>query len=121
MDDSVPIKRGVLQGGVLSPDLFNRYIDDLASNLVREGFASYYYADDLAVLVHGKSQAQKLIEIIERWCRINFMALNKAKCGIMFLSGQSQLSAEETQLKHISGVPLVAQYKYLGVFLTKTL
>ncbi len=32
--DAVAIKRGVLQGGVLSPDFFNRYVNDLAERLV---------------------------------------------------------------------------------------
>ncbi len=69
--------------------------------LARDGFASYYYAVDLVVLVHGKAKAQKLDELIERWCCINFMALNKAKCGVMFLSGLAALSTEKTQLKDI--------------------
>jgi hypothetical protein len=57
----VPIRRGVLQGGVLSPDLFNRYINDLAERLSREEYAAFYYADDLAVIVHGKARVRMLI------------------------------------------------------------
>ncbi len=69
MDDAVPIRRGVLQGGVLSPELFNRYINDLAERLVRDKFNCFYYADDLAVLVHGQLYG------IESWCTVKFMAL----------------------------------------------
>ena len=72
---------------MLSPDLFNRYINDLAERLVREGFAYLYYADDLAVIVHGKARVRLLVELIESWCRVNFMPINKAKCGAMFLAG----------------------------------
>jgi hypothetical protein len=41
---------------VLSPELFNRYIDDLADELCETGTKIYYYADDLAVLGHGKAK-----------------------------------------------------------------
>jgi hypothetical protein len=43
------------------------------------------------------------------------MSLNKDKCGVMFLAGQSILSSHERQLKVLAGVPIVATYKYLGV------
>jgi hypothetical protein len=46
---------------VLSPDLFNRYINDLAELLNREGYAAFYYADDLAVIVHGKARVRMLV------------------------------------------------------------
>jgi hypothetical protein len=87
MDDAVPIRRGVLQGGVLSPELFNRYINDLAERLVRDKFNCFYYADDLAVLVHGETRVHQLVKSIESWCTVNFMALNKQKCGVMCLAG----------------------------------
>jgi hypothetical protein len=49
------------------------------------------------------------------------MAINKKKCGAMFLAGRAGLSDKEKLLKSIEDVPLVASYKYLGVHLTKTL
>jgi hypothetical protein len=121
LDDAVPIRRGVLQGGVLSSDLFNRYVNDLAELLVNSGYNSFYYTDDLAVITHGELPVRRLVELIERWCRRNFMQLNKTKCGIMFLSGQSTLTARDTTLNEIAGVPLVQSYKYLGIHLTKNL
>jgi hypothetical protein len=120
-DDAVAIKRGVLQGGVLSPDLFNYYIDDLSMQLKRDNYLHYYYADDLAVIVHGEAQVKRLVRSIEDWCRRNFMSLNKAKCGAMFLAGHSTLSADELRQKTVEGVPIVAKYKYLGVYLQKNL
>ena len=33
LDRSIKIKKEVLQGGILSPSLFNIYMDDLASQL----------------------------------------------------------------------------------------
>ncbi len=89
--------------------------------MTRDGYAAFYYADDLAVIVHGKARVRMLIELIETWCHTNFMAINKAKCGAMFLAGHALLSEKEKLLGNIEGVPLVASYKYLGVHLTKTL
>ncbi len=78
---------------VLSPDLFNHYINDLGKRLTRDGYAAFYYADDLAVVVHGKARVRMLIELlIEAWCFKNFMSINKSKCGAMFLAGHALLS-----------------------------
>jgi hypothetical protein len=71
--DTLPVRRGVLQWGVLSPELFNRYIDDLANQLCEKGIKIYYYADDLAVLGHGKAKLNSIIELIEKWCSLNEM------------------------------------------------
>lgn len=52
-NDCVKIKRGVLQGGILSPYFFNIFIDDLANELIINGFKIYLFADDLAILTIG--------------------------------------------------------------------
>lgn len=49
------------------------------------------------------------------------MELNKSKCGVLFLAGQSNLSNWELECVAVSGVTIVTEYKYLGVILTKTL
>ena len=52
LQDRVKIKKGVLQGGIISATLFNLYIDDLLRELNRFfGAKPYAYADDLAVFV----------------------------------------------------------------------
>ena len=54
-----PIKAGVRQGGVLSPDLYSIYVDELIYILQRAGVGCYiskvfaaalFYADDMVVL-----------------------------------------------------------------------
>ena len=55
------IKKGVLQGGVLSPELFNRFINDLANELKKINVKIYLYADDLGVIFTGKKKAEKII------------------------------------------------------------
>ncbi len=101
--------------------MFNRYINDLAELLVREKFNTFYYADDLAVLAHGDYQVLHIVKIIETWCARNYMALNKSKCGIMSLAGRSTISEQERKKGNLAGIPYVASYKYLGVYLNRTL
>lgn len=43
------------------------------------------YADDVALIFHTKDILVRLINIIETWCKNNFMTLNKSKCGILYL------------------------------------
>jgi hypothetical protein len=112
----------VLQDSVLSPELFNRYIDDLATQLSSLGFQIYYYAEDLALSCCGLPKLRQAINIIEKWCRLNLMELNKKRCGILFLSSsRRQLTQWETILHSVCDIPIVAEYKYLGAVLSKNL
>ena len=81
---------------MLSPDLFNRYVDDLAEELENDGFSAFFYADDLAVIVHGELRLKRTVTLVQNCCNRNHMSLNKAKCGAMFLCpGISTLTADE--------------------------
>ena len=74
----------MLQGGILSPHLFNLYIDDLAMTLVnRLHLKAYLYADDLGILINGKIELKKTLKAVENRAKGNKMMLNKKKCGIM--------------------------------------
>ena len=47
---NIPIKKGLIQGGVLSPTLFIIMFNDLMTELKRNKYISFAYADDLAVV-----------------------------------------------------------------------
>jgi hypothetical protein len=51
------------------------------------------------------------------------MHLNKNKCGIMFFNPTSHLKLTKFELNmgSIEGIPIVCEYTYLGVILTKNL
>ncbi|CAK9799235.1 RNA-directed DNA polymerase from mobile element jockey [Anthophora plagiata] len=79
--------KGVPQGGVLSPLLFNIYINSIADN-IPEGVTVTLYADDIAVIAQNK-QLQAAKNDLQR--AVNKIRLNLEKIGL-------QLTAEKTEL-----------------------
>ena len=50
----IPIGKGVIQGGVLSPTIFIIMFDDLIQKIKGEGYKVFAYADDVAVIGYGR-------------------------------------------------------------------
>ena len=103
------INRGQVQGSMLSPDLFNIYINDLLERLEEAKIDGQAYADDLAVLCDGEEELFKTMDIIEIWCKENDIEVNKKKSGILIIEN------DNTKLKDYRGYPVKNWYKYLGV------
>ena len=57
------INNGVKQGGVLSPTLFNIYLDGLLNNLSNSGFGAIAYADDIALMSPSRQSLEKMLDI----------------------------------------------------------
>jgi len=104
----------VLQGGVLSPLLFNIYIDDLLGLLKASCYATLAYADDIALVIEHQDNLTKAIATITSWSNDNKISINYSKCGILLIQG-NEINKEIGQIK------LVATYKYLGVLLNTKL
>src|SRR6266852_629615 len=93
-------KRGVPQGGVISPVLSNIYLTEVdamlerAKAVARDGTTTYVeyarYADDLAILVNGQWRNGWLLRAVDRRLREEFakldLRLNEAKSRIVDLS-----------------------------------
>jgi len=107
------INSGVAQGSLISPILYNLYVNDLIAKLSRN-FGNehiFAYADDIAVLYLGYSEIREALMITESWAAANGAKVNKKKCGIL------RITKKETPigLKDLEGVPFIHEYKYLGV------
>src|SRR5438093_931750 len=93
-------KRGVPQGGVISPLLSNIYLTEVdamlerAKVVTRDGMTTYVeyarYADDLAILVSGQWRNGWLLRAVDRRLREEFakldLRLNEAKSRVVDLT-----------------------------------
>ena len=124
--DFFGLNLGVRQGCILSPLLFNLFLSDLAKKfesmsekfeLNHTGINSLFWADDLVLLAKSKEDLDKMLKILEEYCRENEIAINtrKTKCMIFNKTGRTMRRAF-----FLDGVQLecVRSYKYLGFVLT---
>jgi hypothetical protein len=108
---STRMTNGVPQGSTLSPMLFNIVAEDLAETLKIAGIVFQLYADDL-VVIGDDEEVRRSIGLVEEWAERNNMEVNRAKSGVLNISGSSVRPGEE-----IGGYPVVKTYKYLGLML----
>jgi hypothetical protein len=88
----VPIRCGVLQGGILSPVLFNIFIDDLlphslcSQHGVSIGYTSIavlLYADDIVLLSSTHEGLQELLNSTYAWSTDWGITFNPSKCSVL--------------------------------------
>ena len=82
------IAAGVRQGGVLSPDFYGIYVDELICKLIALGKGCYFfnvfaaalfYADDMAILAPSIKGLQLLLNVCEAYCSEWDICLNSKK------------------------------------------
>jgi hypothetical protein len=134
----IEYNKGVAQGSILSPSLFNIFIEDLvdeiSATLMIQIEDILLYADDILVLCNTVDQLYRCITVIENWAKRNGMKLNKQKSGIVpFASRRAHdIPYMENRLingerkwtptrKAVNEVPIVECYKYLGTYLNPKL
>ena len=118
------ISAGVRQGGVLSPDLYCLYVDDLIRILksmhvgchVRNVFAgALFYADDMAVLAQSLKGLQRLLDTCAAYCTEWDIQLNAKKTKNIFF-GKGKPPTYRVRLNG-SEIPWEDKCVYLGVTL----
>ena len=114
--------RGVKQGDILSPNLFNLYINDLPNKLGidvdtpelnGEPINCLLYADDLIIFSRTREGLQNKLNILDSYCEEWCLSVNPKKTKIMYTGKNSGESAPfmvgDASLEYTS------HYKYLGV------
>ena len=126
--EEITIKRGVRQGCILSPCLFNIYTEYLIREALEDGegihingqnITNTRYADDTIILAESEQQLQhNMIDKLDATCEQYGMAMNAKKTKTMILEKTSEEQCEV----NVKGQRLtqVKQYKYMGTTIEHT-
>ena len=122
LSNAFTVSNGVRQGGILSPLLFNFYMNNLSSQLnnVYAGCCCaskivnhLMYADDLVVFAPSAKGLQKLLDVCSKFGDDNDIIYNSIKSQLMHFD--TKLYGNNTQIflnDHL--LKYVDVYKYLG-------
>ena len=125
LSSSFTVTNGVRQGGILSPILFNVYMDDLSKILCNSNIGCYVnetcvnhllYADDTVLISPSPSGLQKLVNLCCSYALANDITFNTKKTKLMCFKPKCHKDLFVPQIS-LNGVviDLVRTYKYLGV------
>ena len=126
LTDSTDIKQGVHHGNVLSPLLFNIFINDISNALSMDDTPIIHdsninhllYADDL-VFSTTEEGLQRNIDRVHEYCTNWGLVINTDKSKVMVFSKTGRLV--KNKFRFVVGMDeleYVNQYKYLGVIFT---
>ena len=122
------VSNGVRQGGILSPHLFNAYIDELSENLNMSRIGCHLqgvcynhlmYADDAVIMAPSPKGLQKLIDICDNFAGNNDMLFNAKKTVCMCIKRSSSVKLRIPDL-YLGNNKLswLTRHKYLGVYIS---
>ena len=126
--DWIEIKRGVPQGTVLGPLLFNLYVNDIQERLY-EGCTLVQYADDCMVFSSSiisedaLNRLQKSLNNLTEFFAENQLNLNASKSKFITFCQKNDSKNVDTDSKVINGhyVAKKSECKYLGLILDSSL
>ncbi len=116
---------GVRQGDVLSPTLFNLYVNDIPEALPTDEHSPeigphkvncLMYADDLVLISGSATGLQRHLDQLASYCNEWCLNVNTSKTKVMVISRNGHKKAEKFNLGG-QELELVMEYKYLGVLM----
>ncbi|XP_072933758.1 uncharacterized protein [Epargyreus clarus] len=125
--NSVVIQKGVRQGCILSPLLFNLYSEDIITKALHNhdcgvkingrNINNLRYADDTVLIASTAADLQQMVDSLEVYSSEAGLKMNVKKTKFMVISNTSHSTTRIT----VSGQNLerVQKYKYLGTWLNE--
>ena len=118
---------GTKQGGILSPDFFAVYINDLIIVLKEMGIgchminffiACLLFADDMSLIAPTREALQRMIDVCAAYCSRFCLKFNVAKTKVMVFGKLSRVLPSLAKITiHGEGIEYVNSCKYLGFHL----
>ena len=124
--DTFEQQEGVPQGSILSVTLFGIKINNIVKTL-NPGIDCSLFVDDFVICFSGKHmrtierQLQQCLNRIQDWATCNGFKFSKSKTQCVHFCNQRNCH-EDPELKiYNTLIPVVAEFKFLGIILDKKL
>lgn len=124
------VRCGLKQGCLLSPLLFNIFINDLLSTLKSldigveidgEKICVLAYADDIVLIAENEADLNVLLDCLDRWCCENKMTVNHGKSKVIHCRNPSTTKTNCVFKCGETALEVVDSYCYLGLLITEHL
>ena len=126
--DWFPVNVGLKQGCLISPSLFNLYINDLACKIKESGLgvsvhnevvSLLMYADDLVLVSENEKDLQSMLNILDDWCSEWNVMINEQKSKVMHFRNKSVSLTASNFTCGTKNIEKCTHYKYLGLMLNE--
>ncbi|XP_061444037.1 3 beta-hydroxysteroid dehydrogenase type 7 isoform X1 [Rhineura floridana] len=123
------MRRGVKQGCILAPFLFNFFINDIVPAMSSPSFFPpsikdrkvpvLLYADDLLLLSQNRLGFKRMLSQFQTYCATQCLHINYSKTKIMICGKYSKVKS----IWHLNGhtIEQVHTFKYLGIYINNKL
>ena len=130
ISEPFPVTSGVKQGCLLSPTLFNVFINSLIGEIKKLGLgvrcgevllAILMFADDIALIAETEQELQKMLDSLFSWCSTWRLFINSTKSKVVHFRPKSQTRSSFNFKCGPDSLETVPSYKYLGIWLNEHL